>query len=151
MIRIYSRPKLKNLSVGSRIAFVRHLRRMTREELALKIGLSDRNAKRIMSRYERSLKTPKPDKLRKIAEVLEINVRMIWPYDFNDPSDLFYLMLWIEELCPDIKLKKPHYELSNETQRFLAEHMGEWRKMRRRYLKNEIRYEEYWEWKFNLI
>jgi len=148
MALIYSKPRLKNLSVGSRIAFVRQFRRMTRHELALKIGLSKKNAKRIMARYERSKKVPKEDKLQKIAEILNINVRLISPYDFSEPSDLFYLMLWAEELCPNFILRKSYStDPENMTQSYFLEHYDQWRKMRKKYMNNEISYEEYWDWK----
>ncbi len=145
---IYSKPKLKSLSVGSRIGFVRQLRRISRKELALKIGLGEKNAKRIMSRYERSKKIPKDDKLQKRAEILNINVSMIRPNDFSERSDLYYLMLWAEELCTNFIMRRSYpADSENETQRFFSEHYGQWRKMRKKYMNNEISYEEYWDWK----
>ena len=145
---MYGKPNLKDLSVGSRIAFVRQLRRISRKDLAHRLGLSEENGKRIMSRYERAVRLPADEKLKKIADILDINIRMIEEYDLNDPQDLYYLMLWLEELCPNFTLTRQLIvPPENETQRVLSEKYFQWHEMRRKYRNNEISYDEYWRWK----
>ncbi len=148
MILAYEKPRLKDLTVGSRIVFIRRLRNMTRKELALKIGLSEENAKRIMSRYERSVRLPADDKLKRIAEILNVNIRMISEFDLDDPKDLYYLMLWQEELCPNFTLtRQAAVKPENETQRFISRKYYRWHEMKRKYRNHEITYGEYWDWK----
>ena len=47
-------PKLKGLSCGSRIAFIRQLRGMTQQELGLAIGLENDKIRNRICRYEKS-------------------------------------------------------------------------------------------------
>lgn len=145
---VYGKPNLKDLTVGSRIAFLRQFRRISRRDLALMIGLSEENAKRIMSRYERAVRLPADDKLKKIADILDVNMRMISEYDLDDPKDLYYLMLWLEELCPNFTLtRQAVVDPENKTQEFLSEKYFQWHEMKRKYRNHEISYEDYWEWK----
>ena len=145
---VYSKPRLKNLSVGARITFLRQWRGITRLELALKIGLGEENGKRIMSRYERNVILPEDKKLEKMAEVLKVNIRLIRPYDMTDSEDLYYIMLWFEELCPNFTYTmQTTEEAGNETQKYISEHFSEWLTIQKQFRNNEITYDEYWEWK----
>ncbi len=145
---VYAKPILKDLTVGSRIAFLRQMRRVSRRDLALKIGLSEENAKRIMSRYERAKILPENDKLQKISNILDVNIKMLMEYNLEDPEDLYHLMLWIEELCPNFTLTRTEVvEPENKTQEVLSKMYYRWHEMKRKYRNNEITYEEYWEWK----
>ncbi|MCR5324249.1 MAG: helix-turn-helix domain-containing protein [Lachnospiraceae bacterium] len=145
---VYGKPYLKNLTVGSRIAFIRQLRKISRAELALQIGLSEKIAKRIMSRYEHSVKIPGKEKLQKIALVLDVNIKLIREYDLNDSQDLYYIMIWLEELYPDFSVSRHMIDHSdNDTQKYLSSKYTEWQEMKKRYEKGQITYEEYWDWK----
>ncbi len=144
----YSRPRLKDLSVGARISFLRQWRRITRQELAIRTGHGEANGKRIMSRYERNVILPEDKKLEKMAEILNINTQLIRPYDLNDPEDLYYIMLWLEELCPNFTVTRQSVaDAANATQKYLSERYFRWHEMRKKYRTHEITYDEYWEWK----
>ena len=145
---LFSKPCLRDLTVGSRIAFLRQFRRMSRSELGRMIGLSEENTNRIMSRYERAVVQPDGDKIRKIADILKVNVRMLSEYNMDKPEDLFYLMLWLEELCPNFTFTRTEATApENMAQDYLSKHYYKWHDMRKRYRNNEISYEDYWEWK----
>lgn len=49
---LYIKPKLKNMSQGSRIAFARQFRLMTHDNVSDKLGLTGECKRRTMTRYE---------------------------------------------------------------------------------------------------
>ena len=51
-MELFIRPRLKDLSQGARIAYVRQLRGMTQDELAGKLGFTDDRRRRHITRYE---------------------------------------------------------------------------------------------------
>ncbi len=82
-----------------------------------------------------------PNDIRWFEKLMERHkkVKVIRPYDFSEPSDLYYLMLWAEELCPNFIMRRSYSaDSENETQCFFSEHYGQWRKMRKKYMNNEI-------------
>ena len=50
---IYTKPELRDLSQGSRIAFVRQFRLLTQDDVSNKLGLIGDCKRRTMTRYER--------------------------------------------------------------------------------------------------
>ena len=52
---LYLKPKLKDLSQGSRIAFIRQFRFMSQDDVSEKLGLSGECKRRTMTRYEKVL------------------------------------------------------------------------------------------------
>ena len=58
-----------------------------------------------MTRYEKGDRNPKEDRTKEIAKILEINYHSIKQYDFKDPTDIFYLFMWMEELYPNFGFK----------------------------------------------
>lgn len=144
----YSHPQLKNLSQWSRIAFIRQVRRMSQQVFGEKIGLNKTHARTLVCRYEVHDRDIKPDRLDKIAEVLNVNKKMIERWDFHDPEQLYCELLWIEELCPDLFYRYTRTANPiNETHRVLGTKYAEWREMKTKYLKEYITYEKYLDWK----
>lgn len=148
MTTVYTRPILKSLMQGSRIAFIRQMRHMTQEELGQAIGLRGDNTRRLICRHEKHNRSPKEPKLTLMAEAMRVNKNLIKEYDFKSPEDLYYVLLWTEELFKDFTITGSKLPFdSNDTQRCLAKRCKEWKKMQRKYRSNEISYEEYWDWK----
>ena len=54
MLSLRTNYRLKDLSQGSRIAYVRHFRGMTQHNVADKLGVKHENKRRIMTRYEKA-------------------------------------------------------------------------------------------------
>ena len=50
---MYTKPKLKDLSQGSRIAFLRQFRLMTQDDVSDKLGLTGECKRRTITRYEK--------------------------------------------------------------------------------------------------
>ena len=144
----YSRPRLKSLKQGDRLAFVRQFRRMSQQELGERIGMPPVHARTLVCRLEKHDRDLKPDRLEAIATVLNVNAAMLKRWDFEDPADLYYQLLWIEELCPDYHFRHSiRTRPENKTHAFLNEKYEAWKEMRRKYGDLRISFEEYWEWK----
>ena len=140
--------KLNSLSVGSRISFIRKIRGMTQQELGNAIGIEGVRARNIICRYERTARVPRSSILQDIADALDIDVRLIKKYDFKDPMDIYYLMIWTEEICPNFIFNKVNGMLpQNSTQKVLTEKYTDWHRMRLKRNKNEITQEAFRDWK----
>ena len=100
----FIRQRLKDLSQGARIAYVRQLRGMTQDELAGKLGFTDDRRRRHITRYETNERVPKEDRLEQLAKILNVSVNAIKPYDYTNPNDLIYTNIWMEELIPGYKM-----------------------------------------------
>lgn len=143
----YARPKLKSLSQGNRIAFVRQLRKMSQQELGERLGMQVR-ARNQICRIERHNRDLRPDRLGKIAKILNVNEKMIKRWNYEDPEDLFYELLWVEELCPDFTFRNTvRQNPQNKTHEILSRRYAEWKEMRRKHADGKITFEEYWDWK----
>ncbi len=144
----YCRPILKSLCQGARIAFIRQFRRMSQQTLGERIGIKSKTVRNLICRMERKDRDVSPDRLKKIAEVLDVNIKMIERWSFRDPEQLYYELLWFEELCPGITLRKDSVSnIKNDTFKTLMQKYPEWREMKTRYVKGKITYDEYLNWK----
>lgn len=142
---------LRSLSVGSRISFLRQLRGMTQQELGNEIGIKGKKARNIICRYERTGRIPRNNVLEKIATVLDVNLNFIKKYDFSDPMDIYYLMIWSEELCSEfVCTMTDSISVSNVAQSIISKRYKDWYRARRKYKKKEITREDYLKWKFGL-
>ena len=103
-MELFIRPRLKDLSQGAIIAYVRQLRGMTQDELAGKLGFTDDRRRRHITRYETNERVPKEDRLEQLAKILNVSVNAIKPYDYTNPNDLIYTNIWMEELIPGYKM-----------------------------------------------
>ena len=145
---IYSRPMLDDLSQGSRIAFARQFRFMTQDDVSDKLGLTGECKRRTMTRYEKGNRNPKDDRTSEIAKILDININAIKKYDYKEPIDLLYTLMWLEELIPKYQIdisKVPN--INDENIVMFKQFINEWNVMREKRNKREITYEEYIEWK----
>ena len=103
MLSLRSKPELEDLSQGSRIAYVRYYRGMTQHQVADMLGVQHDNKRRIMTRYEKGDRNPKENRTREIAKILNVSYSSIKQYDFKDINDIFYTLMWMEELYPNLR------------------------------------------------
>lgn len=143
---IYTKPELRDLSQGSRIAFIRQFRQLTQDELADK--LNGERKSRTIARYEKGERVPKEDRLLEIANILDVSINSIKEYDFKEPIDIIYILIWLEELYPEYQIDLP-ITYYNDNALLISKFMKEWNEMRLKIAKREITYEEYIEWKLN--
>lgn len=145
---VYSRPILHDLSQGSRIAFVRHFRLMSQDEVACELGIGSKSRRRTVTRYEKGDRNPEECRTKKIANILNVKYEAIKRYDYKKPIDLIYTLLWMEELLPNY-----HFDISDvkdiddEYIETLNKFLEEWNLMKQRRKNKEIRYSDYIEWK----
>ena len=145
---LYTKPELVDLSQGSRIAFARQFRFMTQDDVSDKLGLTGECKRRTMTRYEKGNRNPKDDRTSEIAKILDINITAIKKYDYKEPIDLLYTLMWLEELIPKYQIdisKVPN--INDENIVMFKQFINEWNVMREKRNKREITYEEYIEWK----
>lgn len=101
---LYTKPRLKDLLQGSRIAFARQFRLMTQDEVSDKLGLNGECKRRTMTRYEKGNRNPKKDRLIEIAKILNVNINSIKEYEFKESIDIIYIFMWLEELLPNYQI-----------------------------------------------
>lgn len=65
--------ELENLTQGARITYARQFRRLTQDEVAEKLGLTEESKRRTMARYENGDRNQKEDRLLEIANILNAN------------------------------------------------------------------------------
>ena len=148
---LYTKPELKDLSQGSRIAFVRQFRLMTQDEVSDKLGLTGECKRRTMTRYEKGDRNPKDDRTYELSKILKVNYNSIKKYDFKDQSDILYTLMWLEELFPRYKIDLSRIPSINDDNIIkFKEFINQWEEMRTKRFKREISYEQYVEWKLNL-
>ena len=147
---IYTKPKLKDLSQGSRIAFIRQFRMLTQDNVSDKLGLTGECKRRTMTRYEKGERNPKKYRLCEIAEILNVNTNCIKLYDYKEPTDVIYTLMWLEELLPNYNVDLYNVPNINEENILLLKRcITEWNYMKMKRAKREISYEDYMEWKLN--
>lgn len=77
-------------------------------------------------------------------------MKSIKKYDFNNPIDVIYFHMWLEEEFPyyEIKFNYSNYEKTDYNE-IIQNAIREWQQMRVKREKLEISDEEYFEWKLN--
>ena len=147
---LYVKPELRDLSQGSRIAFVRQLRHLSQDKVSDYLGLTGECKRRTMTRYERGDRNPKDERVKKIAKLLNVNFNSLKKYDYKNPEDLIYLLFWLEEYIPNYRLDLSQIRNVDESKiKILISSLLEWKKQKIKRDNREISYEEYFEWKIN--
>lgn len=137
--------KLKDLLQGSRIAFARKFRGLTQAEVSEQLGIQGDSKRRTVARYEKGDRVPKDDRLKEIANILNISVDNIRLYDFTNSMDMALVYFWSEELYPNLKLDLGNTVLedNNAVEKFISE----WNSMKNKKESGVISNREYIEWK----
>lgn len=149
-MELFLRPRLKDLSQGSRICYVRQLRGMTQDELASKLGFTDDRKRRHITRYETNERIPKEDRLEELAKILNVSVNAIKTYDYINPNDLIYINIWMEELIPGYKIDLDTLDKTwFDSVKYLKLFVKDWKEMNQKLENKEISLKEYIEWKLN--
>lgn len=146
----YRKPILKNLSQGARLEYVRRLRHMNEDDVAEYFGFGGMYPHKTFKSYETNYREPSKERLKDIAELYEVSINSIKKYDFNNPIDVIYSLMWLEE-------EFPYYEINfdcdsyNKTvyNEIVAKTIKEWQQMKEKRENSEISDDEYLEWKLN--
>ena len=86
------------MSVGRKIRAIRDLRGMTQKDLGIKAGFSAATADVRIRQYESNKMVPKEDKLKEIADALDIDVSALKSHDIYSDLDLMQILFEIEEI-----------------------------------------------------
>ena len=147
---MYTRPVLRDLSQGARIAFVRQFRLMSQDEVSDKLGITGENKRRTMTNYEKGNKNPKEERTKIISDILNVNYNLIKKYDYKNKTDIIYTLMWLEELIPNYKIDLSDIPyIKDRNLLFYEKHINKWLSMRKLKDKREITYKEYIEWKLS--
>jgi len=147
---IYLKPKLKDLSQGSRIAFARQFRSMTQDDVSNRLGLIGECKRRTMARYEKGDRNPKEERILEIAKILNVKVNAIKKYDYKELIDVIYTLIWLEELTPNYRIDFSDVpNINNKDILVIKNFVKEWNLMKNKRLRRQISYKEYVEWKLN--
>ena len=147
---LYTKPTLVNLSQGARISFARQFRMMSQDELSNRLGVTGECKRRTMTRYEKGDRNPKDKRLLEISSILNVSSNSIKVYDYKNPTDIIYVLMWLEELIPNyiIDISKV-VNVDEYYLKTIITAIKDWNVMRTKRLRKEITYEEYIEWKLN--
>lgn len=146
----FKKPILKNLSQGARLEYVRRLRHMNQDDVVEYFGFGGTDPHKTFNSYETNYRSPSKGRLKEIAELYEVSINAIKKYDFNNPIDVIYSLMWLEEEFPyyDINLDCSKFNKSTYNL-YVQNGIKEWKKMRYKRENGEISDDEYIEWKLN--
>ena len=98
MSNYFFRPKLRDLTKGARLEFIREFRYLDEKNVVEELGLGGKDLARTIRDYERNATKPLPGRLEELAELYEVSIDAIRDYDFSNSIDLIYIEMWQEEL-----------------------------------------------------
>ena len=114
MLSLRSNLTLKDLSQGSRIAFIRYHRGMPQHEVADMLGVKHDNKRRIMTRYEKGQRNPKEDRTRETARNFEF-VSPQWYQFMQSRAEIpYYKLKMMDTFNPIIAQLRQHYGISRK-------------------------------------
>ena len=97
---------------------------------------------------QKKKRNPKDDRALEISQILNVSYEAIKRHDYRNEIDIFYTLMWLEELIPKFQIdlsKVPN--INDEKITKFRKFIDEWEIMRNKRLKKEISYSEYIEWK----
>ena len=146
----YVKPALKNLSQGARFEYVRKYRHMSADDVAEYFGFGGKDPHKTFNSYENNYREPSEGRLKEIAELYEVSINAIKKYDFTNPIDVVYNLMWLEEEFPyyEIIFDNDGYEKTNYNE-IVQNAIREWQQMKVKRENQEISDDEYLEWKLN--
>ena len=107
----YRKPTLKNLSQGARLEYVRRLRHMNEDDVAEYFGFGGMYPHKTFRYYENNDRGSSKERLMDISDLYEVSVNAIKRYDFNNPIDVIYFHMLLEE-------EFPYYEITFDLDSF---------------------------------
>ena len=152
MSNYFFRPKLRDLTKGARLEFIREFRYLDEKNVAEELGLGGKDLARTIRDYERNATKPLPGRLEELAELYEVSIDAIRDYDLSNLIDLIYIAMWQEELIPyfDINIEDISNNL-NEYAKDVVKGLKEWKEMKEKRENLKISIQDYIDWKLNFV
>ena len=123
---------------------------MSADDVAEYFGFGGKDPHKTFNSYETNYRGPSKERLKEIAELYEVSINAIKKYDFNNPIDVIYSLMWLEEEFPyyEIIIDNDSYEKTDYNE-IVQNAIREWQQMRVKRENLEISDEEYLDWKLN--
>jgi len=146
----FFRPKLRDLTKGARLEYIRIFRCMERDDVTEYFGFGGKDPNRTIRNYEENSVNPLPPRMEELAELYDVSIDAIRDYDLSNPIDLVYIAMWEEELMPffDINIDNIASRLSDYG-KCVLEGLREWKEMKEKRENMEISTADYIAWKLN--
>lgn len=117
---------------------------MDMDDVADYFGFGGNAPHKTFNSYESNYRHPSKERLKDIAELYEVSINAIKEYDFSNPIDVIYSLMWLEE-------EFPYYEINFDTESYektkynemVKNVINEWKEMRDKREIYEISAEEY--------
>ena len=144
------KPELENLSQGARLKYIRGLRYLKKDCVADYFELGGERKERTISRYENNSRIPNKERLIELANLYNVSINAIKEYKYDDPIDIIYIFMWLEEQFPYYELNFDNANIKyNPYNINVQKGLAEWKKMKEKRENVEITTVEYIEWKLN--
>ena len=86
---------IKDTSFGQRLKLVRRYRCLTQKELGMMLGYPEKQADVRIAQYEKNSRTPKPETVAKLAEILNVSPAVFSQTICASREDLMQSMYWL--------------------------------------------------------
>ena len=146
----FFRPKLRDLTKGARLEYIRIFRCMERDDVTEYFGFGGKDPNRTIRNYEENSVNPLLPRMEELAELYDVSIDAIRDYDLSNPIDLVYIAMWEEELLPffDINIDNIASRLSDYG-KCVLDGLRKWKEMKERRENMEISTADYIAWKLN--
>ena len=146
----FLKPKLYDISQGSRIAYVRQLRSLSRKDLAERLNIKGEAPAKSIIRYETGKRTPTDYRVDELSSILNVSSEALKKYSMESTTDLIYYLIWMDELFPGFNINLGKAEKGVDFDQFaLDKFFEEIADMRLKLKQGYINSKEYLEWKLN--
>lgn len=138
------------MAIGNKIKRIRNLRGLTQKEFGRLIGFDEKTADVRVAQYESGTRTPKSDLLRKMAEILDVNICYLSEPSLYSAEEVMFALFELDDNYPIKILDTPNEKHSVCFDSVLMDgFLAEWQTRKQELADNKITPEEYLEWKMN--
>lgn len=138
------------MAIGNKIKRIRNLRGLTQKEFGRLIGFDEKTADVRVAQYESGTRTPKADLLRKMAEILDVNICYLSETSLYSAEEVMFALFELDDNYPIKILDTPNEKHSVCFDSILMDSfLAEWQTRKQELADGIITSEEYLEWKMN--
>lgn len=138
------------MAIGNKIKRIRNLRGLTQKEFGRLIGFDEKTADIRVAQYESGTRTPKTDLLRKMAEILDVNICYLSEPSLYSAEEIMFTLFELDDNYPVKILDTPNEKHSVCFDSVLMDSfLKEWKIRKQELADGIITPEEYLEWKIN--
>lgn len=138
------------MAIGNKIKRIRNLRGFTQKEFGRLIGFDEKTADVRVAQYESGTRTPKADLLRKMAEILDVNICYLSEPSLYSAEEIMFALFELDDNYPIKILDTPNEKHSVCFDSVLMDSfLAEWQTRKQELVDDIITPEEYLEWKMN--